>query len=443
MDAIADAKWEGDNQYRHKRYSEAISAYSDALNLCEQHHQSELLHVLYSNRSAARLAVKEYQGALADAQASVAVNDRWLKGWFRSAKALQGLGRIELARQAAEKAQQLEPGNKEVQSLRQELKQQLQQQDEHDTGSQLGRNQEAPQQQQQQQGPSISRLPWQQVNQLRSQLDLKLLPAQLVVGSRYIPSPDGINYNLLLLLHGLGDTPAAFTALAQRMALPQTACLALSGPLEVPETDGGHAWFTAFDDFGELIQLKAGEVRRISSLSATVKQLQQLLFEVLPRSGGWRPADVHLLGFSQGGCVALELARTCCHDRQLGGVVAISAGLLEETLAQQGSTAGCAARGSSGSSPVGGSSSSGDHGSGQCGTPVLMTYGDRDNVVSRQRVDSTVAALRAAGCEVQLEVLPGKGHGMISSQEEMRSCMQFWAQHLRRRPADPNFVEVA
>jgi len=68
-------------------------------------------------------------------------------------------------------------------------------------------------------------------------------------------------------------------------------------------------------------------------------------------------------------------------------VVAISAGLLEETLAQQGSTAGCAARGSSGSSPVGGSSSSGDHGSGQCGTPVLMTYGDRDNVVSRQRVD--------------------------------------------------------
>lgn len=56
---------------------------------------------------------------------------------------------------------------------------------------------------------------------------------------------------------------------------------------------------------------------------------------------------------------------------------------------------------------------------------------------------STVAALRAAGCEVQLEVLPGKGHGMISSQEEMRSCMQFWAQHLRRRPADPNFVEVA
>jgi len=59
---------------------------------------------------------------------------------------------------------------------------------------------------------------------------------------------------LLSVVNGAPLCPAA--ALAQRMALPQTACLALSGPLEVPETDGGHAWFTAFDDFGELIQVR-------------------------------------------------------------------------------------------------------------------------------------------------------------------------------------------
>lgn len=45
------------------------------------------------------------------------------------------------------------------------------------------------------------------------------------------------------------------TALAQRMSLPQTACLALSGPLSVPESDGGRAWLTAFDEDGELIQV--------------------------------------------------------------------------------------------------------------------------------------------------------------------------------------------
>jgi hypothetical protein len=39
---------------------------------------------------------------------------RWVKGWYRSAKALQGLGRFEAAAQAASKALQLEPTNKEV-----------------------------------------------------------------------------------------------------------------------------------------------------------------------------------------------------------------------------------------------------------------------------------------------------------------------------------------
>lgn len=33
----------------------------------------------------------------------------------------------------------------------------------------------------------------------------------LHLACRYIPSPDGINQNLLLLLHGLGDTSAGFT----------------------------------------------------------------------------------------------------------------------------------------------------------------------------------------------------------------------------------------
>jgi predicted esterase len=39
--------------------------------------------------------------------------------------------------------------------------------------------------------------------------------------------------------------------------------------------------------------------------------MQRLLFEALPAVGGWRPQEVQLLGFSQGGCVALELAKTC------------------------------------------------------------------------------------------------------------------------------------
>jgi hypothetical protein len=71
--------------------------------------------------------------------------------------------------------------------------------------------QQQPHQQQQQAAPAAQSLPWQQLCTLRKTLDLALLPSQLVCGSQYLPSADGVNQNLLLLLHGLGDKPAAFT----------------------------------------------------------------------------------------------------------------------------------------------------------------------------------------------------------------------------------------
>jgi predicted esterase len=178
------------------------------------------------------------------------------------------------------------------------------------------------------------------------------------------------------------------TALAQRMQLPQTACLSLSGPLEVPETDGGRAWFRAFDDNWELIQVhgfwascftkllhfnsgcsshhrqrqracslapehaslmalssrylwptevawfyshqfddrpfvcmqpRPGEKRRLNSLASTLQLLQQQLLPALSAAGGWQPDQIQLLGFSQGGAVALELARHCKGSQRLGG----------------------------------------------------------------------------------------------------------------------------
>ena len=39
------------------------------------------------------------------------------------------------------------------------------------------------------------------------------------------------------------------------MQLPQTATLALAGPLAVPETDGGRAWLQAFEEDFELIKV--------------------------------------------------------------------------------------------------------------------------------------------------------------------------------------------
>ena len=60
--------------------------------------------------------------------------------------------------------------------------------------------------------------------------------------SCFAPSPDGCDENLLVLLHGLGDSPANFSALGTKMALPQTAVLALAAPIALPFGFGG-AWY--------------------------------------------------------------------------------------------------------------------------------------------------------------------------------------------------------
>lgn len=49
---------------------------------------------------------------------------------------------------------------------------------------------------------------------------------------------------------------APFAKLAVQMALPQTATLAVPGPLPVAGTDGGRAWFQAFDESGEVIAVR-------------------------------------------------------------------------------------------------------------------------------------------------------------------------------------------
>ena len=67
------------------------------------------------------------------------------------------------------------------------------------------------------------------------------------------------------------DRAAPFAAFARKLALPQTAVLALEGPLEVPYSDGGRAWFSAFEHNGTLICPAPGELRRLRSLASTVE----------------------------------------------------------------------------------------------------------------------------------------------------------------------------
>ena len=68
----------------------------------------------------------------------------------------------------------------------------------------------------------------------------------------YLPAPGGVESNLLVLLHGLGDTHVPFLTLGRTLQaqLPQCAVLSLEAPLQVPMLGGG-MWWEHWDELGE------------------------------------------------------------------------------------------------------------------------------------------------------------------------------------------------
>ncbi|THU87365.1 hypothetical protein K435DRAFT_867374 [Dendrothele bispora CBS 962.96] len=55
-------------------------------------------------------------------------------------------------------------------------------------------------------------------------------PTSIPTPFSYYPSDDGTDENLLILLHGLGDTHIPFSKLGKQFKLPQTAVLAIRAP---------------------------------------------------------------------------------------------------------------------------------------------------------------------------------------------------------------------
>ena len=70
----------------------------------------------------------------------------------------------------------------------------------------------------------------------------------------------------------------------------------------MPFSDGGRAWFEAFEADGTLIAAAPGEARRMRSLAASVALLEAALAALVQR-GGWRHEQLHLFGFADGATV--------------------------------------------------------------------------------------------------------------------------------------------
>jgi tetratricopeptide (TPR) repeat protein len=108
----------GNTAFRKNDHEEAIRCFDEAILQCSRGNgpAESLLVALYSNRSAVLCAIHRYEEALADADRAVELNPTWSRGHSRRGNALhamakKGTATKDAAREAYERALQLDPEN--------------------------------------------------------------------------------------------------------------------------------------------------------------------------------------------------------------------------------------------------------------------------------------------------------------------------------------------
>ena len=170
----------------------------------------------------------------------------------------------------------------------------------------------------------------------------------------------------VVMLHGRGASAESMLSLVDLLAQGEIAYLAPQAP--------GATWYPY--SFLEPI------ARNEPALSQALATVDGVLAHL---SGhGLAPDRVVLLGFSQGGCLALEY--TARHARRYGGVVGLSAGLIGPPGTPR-NYAGTLA-----------------------GTPVFIGCSDVDFHIPLARVHESTEVLRRLGGDVTERIYPGLGH---------------------------------
>ncbi|EKG18800.1 Phospholipase/carboxylesterase [Macrophomina phaseolina MS6] len=210
--------------------------------------------------------------------------------------------------------------------------------------------------------------------------------------------------NVLILLHGLGDTHASFATLGRQLNLPETLCLAVRAPAPLPFDLGGHHWGDdiQFDQATGSMSFDTG------FRAATRLLLDNVIRETLLDACGYTPREILLFGYGQGGMAALRVAAEMGADEELGGVVSIGGWLPSDAPLQ----------------PV----------NRKCRTPVLLCKAARLSNVS----DGEVKRLKDNFDFVEVREWARAGDGMPRNREEMLPIMQFFARRLRSMKGVPD-----
>jgi len=202
--------------------------------------------------------------------------------------------------------------------------------------------------------------------------------------------------NVLILLHGLGDTNASFTKLGQQLNLPETACIAIQAPSPLPFDLGGSHWG---DDM--TFDPTTGEMDMDTGFKASMRiVLDQVIREGLIGKCGYRPREIIIFGYAQGGMVGLQAAAEL-EGEELGGIVSVG-GPLSQSVPLRALEK-------------------------KSKTPVLICKASNKSAIT----DSATSKLKDAFEYVEIKEWKRNGDGMPSSREEMMPIMQFFARRLR------------
>ncbi|KAI0084966.1 hypothetical protein BDY19DRAFT_897508 [Irpex rosettiformis] len=245
-------------------------------------------------------------------------------------------------------------------------------------------------------------------------------PSAITVPFNYYPSDDGTDENLLILLHGLGDTHIPFGNLGRSLKLPQTATLAIRAPeLQVIPFlyEEAYQWYTSFDGLGDLLT-NPNPTPALDLLNRVVTHLT--------KDCSWQANRIHLFGFAQGGTVAAEFAvkwwrsvLASSHNdsvessessepvasKAIGSVITMCGPLLtyHNTL------------------------------SSACPTPILVA--SRPSPAETALPPNAMASFKKAFTTVK-DFSMGRGEGMPRSKEQWEPIMRFWSERLSRRPME-------
>jgi phospholipase/carboxylesterase len=170
----------------------------------------------------------------------------------------------------------------------------------------------------------------------------------------------------MVLLHGRGANAESMLSLADVLAQPDLAYFAPQAP--------AHTWYP-HSFLAPIAQNEPDLSRSLAIVGEIVEGL---------RAADFSSERVVLLGFSQGGCLALEYAAR--NAQRYGAIIGLSAGLIGPELQRDGYRGSFA------------------------GSRVFLGCSDVDPHIPLVRVRETAATLRALGADVVARIYPGMGH---------------------------------